>query len=70
MKKTRSKKSRDTVPLTCNRETMGLEPRVEWQLSQGNAILCNADIQEGEKEGCWNITTGYVFIQESRKSGP
>jgi hypothetical protein len=27
-------------------------------------------MQEGEREGCWNITKGYVFIQEPRESGP
>ncbi len=26
--------------------------------------LCNAFMQEREEEGCWNITIGYVFIQQ------
>jgi hypothetical protein len=26
-------------------------------------------MQEREEEGCWNITIGYVFIQEPDESG-
>jgi hypothetical protein len=27
-------------------------------------------MQEREEEGCWNITIGYVFIQEPDESSP
>ncbi len=32
--------------------------------------LCSAKMQVREEEGCWNITIGYVFIQEPDESSP
>jgi hypothetical protein len=48
----------------------GMEPHIEWQLSKGSAIVCDAVMQDREKEGCWYITIGYVFNQEPSESGP
>ena len=32
--------------------------------------MCSAKMQDREEEGCWNITIGYVFIQEPGESSP
>ncbi len=42
---------------------MGLEPRTAgWWPKEMR--LCRDPMQDREEEGCWNITIGYVFIQE------
>jgi hypothetical protein len=48
---------------------VGLEPQIAGRWPK-EMRLCNAKMQDRGEEGCWNITIGYVFIQEPDESSP